>query len=51
MGISLVDVIQNELYCEDLLGIVKRKVDLNYNIYDKIPAPKGIELKNKHNTF
>lgn len=45
MGISLVDVIQNELYCEDLLGIVKRKVDLNYNIYDKIPAPKGIELK------
>lgn len=45
MGINLVDVIQNELYCEDLLGTVKRKVDLNYNIYDKIPAPKGIELK------
>ncbi len=45
MGINLVDVIQNELYCEDLLGTVKRKVDLNYNIYDKIPVPKGTELK------
>ena len=45
IGIQKENNTQNEIYCEDLLGIVKRKVDLNYNIYDKIPSPKGIELK------
>jgi alpha-mannosidase len=30
---------------EDLFGTVKRNFDPDYNIYDKIPAPRGIELK------
>ena len=35
-------------YSEDLAGFIKRDFDPKYNIYDYIPAPRGIELK--HNT-
>lgn len=30
---------------EDLFGTTKRNFDPDYNIYDEIPAPRGIELK------
>lgn len=32
-------------YSEDMLKIVERKFDPNYNIYEHIPAPRGVELK------
>ena len=44
-GLRLNTYKENELYCEDLLGITKREIDLNYNIYNEIPAKKGVELK------
>ena len=49
VGIRIKNNNQNELYCEDILGIKKREVDLEYNIYNEIPAKKGIELRT--NTF
>lgn len=45
VGIRIENNNQDEIYCEDLLGIVKRQVDLTYNIYNKLPAAKGVELK------
>ena len=37
-----------ETYSDDLAGFIKRKFNPDYNIYDLLPAPRGIELK--HNT-
>ena len=34
-----------ETESDDLTGYIKRKFDPNYNIYEKIPAPRGVELK------
>lgn len=33
------------LYCEDMLGITCREIDAKNNIYNEIPAKKGVELK------
>ena len=35
----------NKTFSEDTIGIVEREFDPTYNIYDYIPAKKGIELK------
>lgn len=32
-------------FSDDLTGLIERKFDPNYDIYEHIPAPKGIELK------
>lgn len=34
-----------ETITDDLCGYTKRDFDANYNIYNQIPAPRGIELK------
>lgn len=36
----------SETVSDDLAGYVTRKFDYNYDIYEHIPAPRGIELKN-----
>lgn len=36
---------KGNVYCEDMLGITRREVDLENNIYNEIPAKRGVELK------
>ncbi len=35
----------NKTISEDMLGTISRDFDPEYNIYDLVPAPRGIELK------
>lgn len=35
----------NKTLSEDMLGLTERNFDTGYNIYDFVPAPRGIELK------
>lgn len=44
LGFNLKEKIKSTI-SEDLFGTVKREFNADFDIYEKIPAPKGIELK------